>query len=1013
MRCFGVAEVEVDGLPVSMHSRRSMALLAFVVMNGGRHARSSLAATFWEDARTARARANLRSVLSMLQSSAPGLLEVSRESVGAAADIDLDVRRFLSWVATAEDPTVPIADRIAACRAALDLHRGELLEGFEHLGITGFVNWLESERATLARRGVDAAQLLVELLVADDQPGRAADEASRLIALDRYREASYLISIRALISAGEPHRAIQELARCRAAIVDDLGLPLGAEILALERRIREEHPEAGSARPVVSRLGGLPMPRVLFGRDELIDRIVAVERTPTGGLVTLWGPAGVGKTSLAIAAAHRWREHGRDVVFVDATTATDAPQLSEILANQVGGSSIVDGPAGLLAGVANVLADRAETIIVDNIEQVDGAEDVLRELLERCPGLLLLATSRRPMRIAAESLWIVPPLDPPTEAQLAPSVPGDISALGAVKRLASVQLFQHRCVTGGAQPATSPEELRAVGRICRLVDGLPLAIELIASRRRIMGLAEIEESLRRGLAAGDLSMVDGGSREVPERHRGLGVALSSTLPLLEPRARRLFAELSVFEGPFSFDAIAAVCPVDGRDRGSLMRCVESLVDVHLLIRQESRGRVWFRMLSSVRALAASLLVELGQSGAVLERRLAYDCELVERSAEEYVTPANTEWFWFLDEYLPTLRGTLDELHARRDPRELSVVTSLAPYWFDRGRVAEAHRRLAAARMSGAHRGASWLEPLRRLWSAGMRAEALGYGTAAGTLTEVGEALTELRAASPPPAVELRALRLAVHVHVIDPAAPLEATAALAEAGIALAESAAHPWFRVEFVFTRGIVQHLGGDDHGAAMHFRIAIAEAEQHGNRRVSLYARMMLDIVGGTGQPGGTIEHLSELLDLSIELGDHRQTSWLTMSIGTLFVLGGDLHNGSAHFLDALTLSRDADYFIGIGCCLMGGAAIAVLREENADAIRFHASVEPDLIALGRSMPQSYLEVYGQITGHLQQLVDADPELAAAWTSGAIGPRGVILTRLASYLAAVRDRTAADAAA
>jgi predicted ATPase/DNA-binding SARP family transcriptional activator len=1009
MRCLGVADVTIDDSPITLHSRRSFAILGFVAVTGGRHARSSLASTFWEDAPTDRARANLRSVISMLQSSLPGLLDVSRDAIALRADagVDLDVARFLDAAAAADDTDRTIDDRIRCCQTALGLYRGELLEGFEHLGIRGLTAWLETERSSLRFRAVATASLLVDLFLDDARPTDAIDAAGRLIALDPYREASYVSSADALLAAGEPQRALEELARCRAVIVDDLGLPLGTETLQLEQRIRAGHPATGSARPVISRLSELPPLRPLFGRHDLVELILPAVRTATTGLVTLCGPAGVGKTALAVTVAHRWQDRGRDVLFVDATTAMEASQLVELLANELGASSASSGSRDLLSAVVKVLTDRTVTVVLDNIEQVHGADAVLSDLLDRCPNLLVRATSGRARRIAWETAWPVLPLEPPSEAALAGNGTTDAASSDALASLACVQLFQHQCRAIGAAPARSPDDLRAVGRICREVDGLPLAIELVASRRRLMGLADIDASLRRGLAAGDLSLTDGGVRTAPERHGGLEATLTSSLQLLPLDATEVFAELAVFEGPFTFEVIEALCLRDGLDTRTLMRCVESLVEVHLLLREERKGRVWFRMLNPVRALASSLLAESGQRERLLERRIAHDCDLVERSADDYFGPANTDWFWFFDDYLPSLRSTLDELHARQDSRELAVVTSLAPYWFDRGRVAEAHRRLSSANESVAP-VAAWRAPLRRLWRAGMRAETLGYGTAAGTLDEIEVELAAVLGADPPPVVELQALRLALHVHVVDPAASLEVAAALAATGITLADGVGHPWFRADFLFISGVIQHLGGDDARAAVQFRTAIAEAEHHGNRRVSLYARMMLDIVGGTGQTGGTPENLSELLDLAIELGDRRQTSWLTMSIGTLAVLAGDLHTGASHFLDALTLARDADYFIGLGCCLMGGAAITVLRDELTDAVTFHASVEPDLEALGRSMPQSYLDVYRQITSSLPLLADDDPDLAVAWATGASGPRGFILSQLAAALVRVRDDTA-----
>jgi len=984
-----------------------MAVLAFLAVSDTRHARASLASMFWENASPEVARANLRSVLSTLQSRVPGVLQVTRETVSfdPTADVVVDVAQFLAASTAAADANASAGDRIDVCRCALDLHRGELLAGFEHLDIIELTDWIDTERRSLERRAVGTASLLVDLLLGEARHDEAVQASARLVALDRYREASYLVSMRALLAVGESQQALHEFARCRALLVDELGLTLGAEITALERAIREESPSAASTRPVLSRLDGLPTRRALFGRDDLIEQIARMDREPTGGLVTLCGPSGVGKTSLATAVAHRWRDEGRDVVFVDAVNADDAQQLVQAFSNALAGPLRPHDDDDALAGVADVLGNRAVSVVLDNIEQVDGAPEVISALLGRCPDLLLLATSRRPTRIISEEVLVIPPLEAPTDDQISQDQPGDDSVLGALKRLACVQLFQHRCVIGGSQPAASAVELRAVGRICQLLDGLPLAIELIAGRRQIMGVVDIEDSLRTGLQAGDLSLVDGGFRDAPQRHRGLRAALTSTVDLLDPEAQLVLANISVFDGPFTLDAVRAVCVDDELGHGGGTQGVQALVDFQLLRREERHGTVWFRMLSSVRALATSLLAESGGTDRVHAHRVVHDRDLVERRAEWCFSSANTDWFRYLDEYMPTLRSTLDELHDRNDPGELALVTSLAPYWLDRGRVAEAHGRLSAAQASAPDRARPWLPALCRLWCAGMRAEAIGYGTAADTLADVIDALADLRAVGPPPIVELGALSFVAHVHVIDHTAPLSAASALVEAGVELANVAVHPWFRADFLYTRAVLQHLAGDDERAAAQFAEALDEAELHGNRRVSLYAQMMLGFLGAADPAASAGATLAELLDLAIDIGDHRQTSWLTMSLGHLSALDGDLAVASAHFLDALSLSRDADYFIGIGCCLMGGAGIAVLRDDLAEAVRFHACVEPDLESLGRSMPQGHLEVYLQITGQLRSQADADPTLGAAWSYGATESRSTVLSRLVRYLTHVRS--------
>jgi predicted ATPase/DNA-binding SARP family transcriptional activator len=1004
LRFLGPPVVEVGGATVRVHSRRALAVLAYVAVNRGRHARADLAARFWEDAPEQRARANLRSLLSTLQSQVPGVLTVTRDAVALAAapGLAIDVSRFVDLAASGTDRSAARETRIEACTHALELFGGEFLPGFERLGITELTTWLETERDVLRRRAVHLATELVELELLERRPAHAAEVATRLIALDEYREASYLVSMRALVANGEPQDALREFARCRARIVDDLGLALGDEILALEQEIREE--PASSVRPVLSRTNPLPGQGPLFGRETLLAALVGAERSAFGGLLTLCGPAGVGKTSLAIAAAHCWRERGDDVVFVDATNAVTADHLVTMLVDTIASNA----PSGTdaLQAVTGVLADRPVRLVLDNIEQIDAASSVIDVLLAGCPNLLVLATSRRPAGSDAEDVVVVPSLDLPTDEETRERATSDEVSSDALSQLACVRVFERQSRSVSSEPASNDADLRTIGRICRLLDGLPLAIELVAARRQLIGLTEIEASLRTGLAGGDLSLADGGRRDAPERHHSLRAALTSTVALLDPAARSLFVQMSVFAGRFTFDSVLAVCGLD--DRGRVMRSVQTLIDFHLLRRADVHGRVWFDMLASVRALAAEMLASCGDGELVRARRVDHDCELVERVADESRSPANTSWYRYLDEYLPTLRLTLDELHETRDGRELAVATSLTRYWFDRGRVAEAHRRLIDAEGATSD-GRPWLPALSRLWQAGMRAEALGYGTASDALADVDRALEDVRAAGPPVVVELDALQFAVHAHIVDDTADLTMVPALIAEGVDLATSVGHLWFRAAFECSLGVVHHVSGDDERAASLFRTVVADADLHGNDRFRLSALMLLDIIGAPGPDGRATPKMNELLDLAIDLGDQRQTMWLTMSLGTVAALEGDLHTSAAYFLDALTMSRDADYFIGVGCCLMGGAALAIMCDDVTSAVRFHACVEPDLESLGRAMPRSYLEVYRQLTEHLPAVRDADAAVAAAWSRGSIEPRGVTLTELVRYLARVRDSSAA----
>ncbi|MFD4996193.1 AfsR/SARP family transcriptional regulator [Streptomyces buecherae] len=359
-------------------------------------------------------------------------------------------------------------------------------------------------------------------------------------------------------------------------------------------------------------------------------------------------------------------------------------------------------------------------LVLDNCEHLVGPVGrVVAALLRAAPGLCVLATSQEPLGVAGERVWPVPPLELP-----APASDADPSAL---EEFGSVQLFVARAASAPGFALTAANA-PAVAALCRRLDGLPLALELAAARVRTLGV--------HGLAARldeRLTLLSGGHRDAPARHRTLRTMIDWSWGLLTDPERAVLRQLAVFAGGCTPEAAEAVCgqaAVAGQDgSGRVLDVLARLVERSLVVLDDGPTGPRYRLLESVSAYGAERLRAAGEADAVRERHGRYYADLAERVAPRLRGLEQRHWLERLDDEGANLRRALDHAvrHDAGGDRALRLVNALAWYWVVRGRLAEAGRALAAALATGPHPPAA-ITPPRALATAWHTAIALTTGT---------------------------------------------------------------------------------------------------------------------------------------------------------------------------------------------------------------------------------------------------------------------------------------------
>ena len=578
----GPLSVTVDGRLIVVNGARRRDVLIRLALNVGRPLESSrLLGSVWEGDVPVGAANSLQAHIGYLrrQLGRDWLVTEGRayrlDLVGATVDAVEFEREVAGAQAALED--LRAVEAVGLARSALARWRGPVLvDVVDH-------SWGQAEIARLTELHGAAQELLLEALLAIGQHGEVAVAGEQAVTEHPLREELWRSLMLGLARAGRTAEAGRVFRRYRSWLDEELGLEPSTDLFALYAAIISgiEAPQRVSAGRLVP--GQLPRAASkVVGRGDVVHQLGEAVRRP--GLITVVGPGGVGKTTVAVEVAH-----GAAAAFPDGVWFVDLAPVREpsgVIVTVCQTLGLPARPGAAAEELRRAVGPLRALIVLDNCEHVlDAAAEVVATILH-ASSVSVVATSRQPLRVDGERVWPVGPLP-----------------VGAAGSGGAVDLFLRRAADAGE--TVEPDEYAAVGAICERLDGLPLAVELAAARVRALGvdglLASLSERFN-GLA--------GGRRGTP-RHQTLRAAMEWSLDLLGPRQRLGFVLLSVFAGGFDLRAAEAVLVVEGFDRQEVADLMVELVDRSMVEPDAIGHRRRFRLLETLRHFGSGLLDKHG------------------------------------------------------------------------------------------------------------------------------------------------------------------------------------------------------------------------------------------------------------------------------------------------------------------------------------------------------------------------------------------------------------------
>jgi predicted ATPase/DNA-binding SARP family transcriptional activator len=669
-----------DGSVADVPGARLRGLLIALALKPGRVVpKASLIDWIWGEYPPADATNALQRLVSRLRKALPdGVVEGQTDGYRLQVEPDaVDAVRFERLVISGRARTEDGSQRVRLLREALELWRGAAMQDVALQDSGAFdaaVIRLEGLRLT-------AMEDRFEEEVSLGHGAELVTELTDLVAAHPVRERLVAALMRALVAAGRDTEALLVYQRTREALAGALGVDPSPELSALHVALlrgelgwRKENRKTNLRAELTS----------FVGRDA--DVAAARELIAGHRLTTLIGPGGFGKTRLATETACTLLDDLPDGAWLVELAAIGAD--GDVAQSTLSGLGLRDALLGgapdaeLTDRLIAAIREREALLILDNCEHViESAAAFAHRVLGECRRLRILATSREPLGITGEALWRVEPLALPE---------GDASP-AEIESSPAVQLLRDRAGAVRNDLAADPRTLSTIARVCRALDGMPLAIELAAARLRTMSLDQLAHRLD-----DRFRLLTSGSRTALPRHKTLRAVIDWSWELLTGAERMVLRRVSVFSGGVSLEAAERVCVGDGVEQEQVLELLTALAEKSLLL-SEGDGAPRYRMIGAIREYAGHRLAEAGESGLARHAHLAYFTELSETAEPHLRRAGQLEWLAALEVEHDNISSAMHGAIAAGEAHgAMRLAASAGWYWWLGGHKTEGNELITAA-----------------------------------------------------------------------------------------------------------------------------------------------------------------------------------------------------------------------------------------------------------------------------------------------------------------------------